>query len=112
MAKAKDPTTAIVAAASAFPDVVEATSCNQSSFKVDKKAFLYIGPGKKGVGFKAMFKLDASLGQAEELAAGEPERFEVGVGNWVTTRFTVEKPLPKNIWSRWLKESYAGAAGE
>jgi hypothetical protein len=31
------------------------------------------------------------------------------VGNWVTTRFSAEDPLPKNIWSRWLKESHAGA---
>ncbi len=25
---------------------------------------------------------------------------------------TVNEPLPKNIWSRWLKESYAGATGD
>ncbi len=75
-----------------------------------KKAFLYVGPGAKGIGFKAMFKLEASLKEAKGLANSQPERIELGVGNWITTRFTAEDPLPKKIWNSWLKESYAGAA--
>lgn len=109
MPKAKDPTQALKEAAAALPDVVEGTSCNQSSYKVGKKAVLYVGPGAKGVGFKAMFKLDDSLDEARALADDDADRFEVGTGNWVTTRFTAEKPLPKKIWNRWLKESYAAA---
>ena len=109
MPGAKDPTKALRKAAGALPDVVEAMSCNQTSYKAGKKAFLYVGPGTKGVGYKAMFKLEASLGEAESLAKSEPERYELGVGNWVTTRFSAEDPLPKKIWSSWLKESHAGA---
>jgi len=109
MPAAKDPTRALKAAAAAFPDVVEGTSCNQTSYKIGKKAVLYVGPGAKGVGFKAMFKLEASLEDAKSLAEGEPDRFEVGVGNWVTARFSAEHPLPKKIWSKWLEESHAGA---
>ncbi len=100
-----------MAAAAALPDVVEGTSCNQSSYKVGKKAFLYVGPGPKGVGYKAMFKLEASMEAAGEMAQSDPERIEVGVGNWVTARFTSEAPLPKKVWGRWLKESYAAASG-
>ena len=74
-----------------------------------KKAFLYVGPGPKGVGYKAMFKVDLSLEEEKNLAKSEPERFELGVGNWVTSRFSAEAPLPKKIWGRWLRESYAGA---
>ncbi len=92
-----------------MPDAVEAMSCNQTSYKVGKKAFLYVGPGKKGIGFKAMFKLEASLEEAASLASEAPERFGVGSGSWVTTRFSAQEPLPKKIWGRWLKESYAGA---
>ena len=92
-----------------MPDIVEGTSCNQTSFKVGKKAVLYVGPGAKGVGYKSMFKLAASLDEARELAASEPDRFEVGSGNWVTVRFSAEKPLPKKIWSKWLKESHGEA---
>ena len=111
MAGAKDPTRALNAAARTFPDVSAGTSCNQTSFKAGKTAFLYVGPVPKGVGYKAMFKLDASLEEARRLADAEPRRFELGVGNWVTTRFSNEEPLPKALWSRWLRESYAQAAG-
>ncbi len=109
MPAAKDPTRALKEAAAALPDVVEGTSCNQSSYKAGKKAFLYVGPGPKGIGFKAMFKLEASAEEARNLAAGDPERFEVGTGNWVTARFTAEAPLPKKLWSKWLEESHAAA---
>ena len=109
MPGAKDPTKALKETAAALPNVVEGTSCNQTSYKAEKKAFLYVGPGAKGIGYKAMFKLDASSEEAKDLAKSQPERFELGVGNWVTTRFSAEDPLPKKIWSSWLKESYAGA---
>ncbi len=108
MSEAKDPTQALKQAAAALPNAVEGTSCSQTSYKAGKKAFLYVGPGRKGVGYKAMFKLDASLGEAESLARSEPQRYELGVGNWVTARFSAEDPLPRTIWGRWLKESYAG----
>lgn len=106
MATSKDPLAVLHDTAAAFPDVVVGTSCNQTSFKAGKTAFLYLGPGAKGVGYKAMFKLDASLGQAGGLAAAQPDRFEVGKQGWVTARFSAEKPLAKAVWSKWLKESY------
>ena len=106
----KDPTEGLKNAAASLPNVVSGTSCNQTSYKAGKKAFLYVGPGAKGIGYKAMFKLEASLAEAKDLASREPKRYEVGTGNWVTVRFSVEDPLPKKIWSRWLKESHAVAA--
>ncbi len=109
MPAAKDPTNALKKAASTLPDVVVGESCNQTAYKAKKKAFLYVGPGKKGIGYKAMFKLSESLEEAENLVEDEPERYEIGVGNWVTTRFSKEEPLPKSIWKRWLRESYLGA---
>ena len=89
-----------------FPDVEKGTSCTQSAFKAGKGTFLFIGPGPKGQGFKAMFKLNASMPQALKLAAEDPKRFEVGSTGWVTARFTAEEPLPKRIWGKWLAESY------
>jgi len=110
-ARKDDPTEALRAMAAAFPEVVKGTACTQSSFKTKRGAFLYVGPGAKGVGFKAMFKLDRSRAQAEELASEHPDRFELGSGSWVAARFTAEKPLPKAIWSKRLKESYALTTG-
>ena len=109
MPEPKDPTKALKKAAAALPNVVAGTSCSQTSYKTGTKAFLFVGPGTKGIGYKAMFKLDVSLEEAKALVESEPGRFEVGTGNWVTTRFTAEDPLPKKIWSSWLNESHAGA---
>jgi hypothetical protein len=106
----RDPTDEMRTRAAEFPAIAPGTSCNQSSFKVAKRAFLYVGPGRKGSGFKAMFKLDESMPQAKELAEAQPDRFEVGSTGWVTTRFTAEEPLPKAVWEVWLEESYALAA--
>jgi len=106
MGGTSDPTEAMRKKAAAFPAVMAGTSCNQSSFKAGKRAFLYTGPGARGQGFKAMFKLDDSMDQARELAKTEPSRFEVGSTGWVTTRFTAEDPLPDSIWEAWLQESY------
>jgi hypothetical protein len=106
MARAKDPTAPIRARAAKLPDVVEGTACNQTTFKVEKSGFLYIGPGARGIGFKAMFELDRSLPQSRRLAEKEPDRYEVDRTGRVTTRFSAEEPLPKSVWEKWLKESY------
>ncbi len=107
MPRSKDPTLAIRERAAALPGVDEGTACTQSSFKAAKKAFLFIGPGAKGVGYKAMFKLDRSLDQAAALAEKHPERFEVGKTGWVTARFSDDAPLAKTVWQKWLTESHA-----
>ncbi len=111
MARSRDPTDAIRRQAVTFPGVAKGTSCNQSAFKAGKGTFLFIGPGPKGQGFKAMFKLNASMSQALKLAAEDPKRFEVGSTGWVTARFTVEDPLPKRIWGKWLAESHDVTCG-
>lgn len=107
----RDPTNAIRHKAATFPGVAKGTSCTQSAFKAGKGTFLFIGPGPKGTGFKAMFKLKASIPQALKLAAQQPKRFEVGGTGWVTARFTAEEPLPKQLWEKWLAESYEVTCG-
>lgn len=103
MAKKTDPTEAIRLRASRYPEVDEGTACTQSSFKTGKKAFLFIG--EQGGRYKAMFKLAASLPQAQKLAAEKPDDYQAG-GGWVTARFSAEAPLPERIWNKWLDESY------
>lgn len=107
MKAGSDPTEAIRVVAAAFPGVEPGTSCNQTAFKAGKGTFLFIGPGAKGQGWKAMFKLRESLDAARRLAAAEPGRFEVGSTGWVTARFTAEAPLPQAVWEPWLRESHA-----
>lgn len=102
-----NPTQVICDKAMTYPNVEKGTSCNQTSFKGSKTKLLFIGPGVKGIGFKAMFKLDKSIPQAQELAAKEPDRYQSPAkAGWVTIRFTAENPIPKTIWKKWLAESY------
>lgn len=111
MGRLTDPTTAMRRKATSLSGEAAEAACTQSAFKVGKGTFLFIGPGSKGVGFKAMFKLKGSLPEAKKLAAQYPARFEVGTTGWVTARFTAEEPLPERIWSKWLTESYGTTAG-
>ncbi|MEM7111372.1 MAG: MmcQ/YjbR family DNA-binding protein [Chloroflexota bacterium] len=99
-----DPTDPMRMKASLYPHVDEGTACTQSSFKANKKAFLFVG--EQGGRYKAMFKLKESISEAAELASQEPNNFEVGKFGWVTARFTAEEPMPQPLWERWLDESY------
>ena len=103
-ASRKDPTDPIRLRASRYSGVDEGTACTQSSFKAGKKAFLYIG--MQGGRYKAMFKLQTSMAEATKMAEKHPDRYEVGSSGWVTTRFTVDEPMPKRLWEKWLDESY------
>ena len=85
-----DPTDSIREKAASYPEVAKGTSCTQSAFKAGKGTFLFIGPGPKGRGYKAMFKLDASRPEAEARAEAEPTRYEVGKTGWVTARFSAD----------------------
>ncbi len=96
-------------AASGYSGATEGDACTQSSFKVGKKAFLYVGP--QGGRYKAMFKLRRSMPEATALAQREPDRYDVGSTGWVTARFSAEEPLPKRLWTRWLRESFELASG-
>ncbi len=99
-----DPTAAIRMKAGQYVGVDEGTACTQSSFKSGKKAFLYIG--EQGGRYKAMFKLKESIPEAIELADEYPNDYQVGNQGWVTARFSVEEPMPQDLWERWLDESY------
>lgn len=108
MSRAQDPTEPIRRQAGRYAGVDEGTACTQSSFKIGGKAFLFIG--EQGGRYKAMFKLSASLPEAEALAQSDP--YDYQVGSWVTARFTSESPLPTKRWKKWLQESYElSAAG-
>ena len=91
--------------ANQYADVEQGQSCSQTSFKTNKKAFLFIG--EQGGRHKAMFKLGASKAEAIKLAKAEPKNYQAGNGVWVTARFSDEEPMPTERWQIWLEESYA-----
>ena len=91
--------------ASKYSEVAEGTACTQSSFKRGKKSFFFAG--EQGGRYKAMFKLNDSIPEAQKLAAAAPDDFQAGKPPWVTTRFTAEEPIADDVWKRWMDESYA-----
>lgn len=99
-----DPTESMRLKASQYEGVAEGTACTQSSFKRGKKSFFFCG--KQGGRYKAMFKLKDSREEAAKLAEQYPEDFQVGSNIWITARFSEEAPLPKELWEKWLDESY------
>lgn len=103
-----DPTQPIREKAASYPGVAAGDACTQTSFKVGKKAFLYIG--EQGGRYKAMFRLKDSLPEAEALAAKRPDDFQTGM--YITARFSHDEPMPEELWTRWLEESYGIATGK
>jgi hypothetical protein len=95
----------IIERAGQYDDIAQGQSCTQTSFKTNKKAFLFIG--EQGGRYKAMFKLDTSKEDAIRLAKAEPENYQAGNGVWVTARFSDEEPMPTKRWQQWLDEGYS-----
>ncbi len=104
MDKSHDPTHAMRLKAGHYNGVTEGTACTQSAFRRGKKSFFFIG--EQGGRYKAMFKLRASKPQAEALAKAHPDDYQAGKGSWITARFSIDKPMPREIWEHWLQESY------
>lgn len=106
MSSAEETFRQICEKAASLPDVTSGTSCSQTSFKTTKRAFLYIGPGPKGQGYKAMFTLSDSLQQAEKLVEVAPKLYQLGKGGRLSVRFFDDHPFDEEDWRRWLEESY------
>jgi YjbR protein len=115
MAPAKSPADAFVdalrAAALRLPDVEEGIACKGTAiesrtFKVHKKAFLFVRRAQ------VMLKLEASADEARRLASMD-ERFHVGTGGWVTVKPGAAKSAPRlSLLKRWVAESYRLLAGD
>ena len=88
-----------------FPDCEEGTACKGtaiecSTFKVKGKAFLFVGRAE------IRLKLADSLAEATRLAAKEPSRYTVGANGWTKITFNDDEPLPMEIVTLWIDESY------
>jgi hypothetical protein len=95
---------ALRAAALQLPDVEEGVACEGTllesrTFKVRKKAFLFVRPAN------VMLKLAESADEARRLASTDA-RFRVGGGGWVTVIPGGGAPPPLPMMKRWIGESY------
>jgi hypothetical protein len=73
----------------------EGTSVERSTFKVHKKAFLFLGTGD------AMVKLRESAPEARKLAG-----CKVGASGWTKVVWGPEGAPPLDLLKKWIDESY------
>lgn len=77
------------------------TAAECVTYKVNKKAFLFVRPKA------AMVKLGDSIAEAAKLEAAAPELYRVGTGGWVTITLNGAENPDASVLERWIAESYA-----
>jgi hypothetical protein len=77
------------------------TAAECTTYKINKKAFLFVRPKA------AMVKLGASIPEAAKLEAAAPELYRVGIGGWVTITLNGAESPDAKVLERWIAESYA-----
>jgi hypothetical protein len=77
---------------------LKGTAVESASFRVRKKAFLFLSDAH------IRLKLDASIAKAKKLGC------DVGKLGWVKVDLT-GKPPPVNVLKTWIRESYTLMAG-
>jgi hypothetical protein len=100
--------TALRKAAIRLPDVEEGVACEGTAaesrtFKIGKKAFLFLRPAA------LMLKVDGSAEDVRRLASKD-SRYRIGAGGWVTVTLGSLTSPPLPLISRWMNESYRGMA--
>jgi hypothetical protein len=88
-----------------YPEAEEGIACEGTevesrTVKVRNKAFVFLG--KTDV----RLKLRDSLSEAAELAAKEPDCYNVGAPGWVKATFRPGQSPPAGLLERWIDESY------
>jgi hypothetical protein len=88
-----------------FACVEESIACKgtpieSASFKINKKAFLFLRPAQ------LMVKLRESLPDASKRAADSPDTLQAGASGWVTAKLNAARSVPVAVLERWVDESY------
>ena len=99
----KQAVQALRKAALEYEDVEEGVACagtaiECATFKVKKKAFLFVNQNN------ARLRLTKSRAEAARLAKTEPQRYVVGSQGWA--KIFLAKPPALELMLRWLDESY------
>jgi hypothetical protein len=107
---ADDAVKTLRAAALGHPGAEEGIACQgtaleSSAFKARNKTFLFMGRSD------ARLKLAASRAEAQELAEKDPAHYRVGALGWITIKWSDDTPLPVELLTRWIEESYRTVVG-
>ena len=108
---AKDPHAAVEKALRAqglaYPETTEDFPWGHRTLKVRGKAFVFMS---REEGFSLSVKLPSSSHVALDLPFAEPTGYGLGRSGWVTASFAPGKPVPLDILSDWLEESFRAVA--
>jgi predicted DNA-binding protein (MmcQ/YjbR family) len=77
---------------------------------VNDKTFAYLAV--EGAPFEISCKLPRSAAIALMLEGTEPTAYGLGKRGWVTARFPPDRPLPIEMLTQWIDESYRAQAPE
>jgi predicted DNA-binding protein (MmcQ/YjbR family) len=91
----------------AYPETTEDFPWGHRTLKVRGKAFVFMS---REEGFSLSVKLPSSGHVALDLPFAEPTGYGLGRSGWVTASFAPGKPVPLDILSDWLEESYRAVA--
>src|SRR5262245_32407399 len=88
-----------------YPETEEGVACKGTAiecttFKAGNKAFLFVGAKE------IRLKLQASLAEANKLAAKDPDRYKTGAHGWVAISTGDGQAVDLNLLERWVDESY------
>lgn len=88
-----------------YPQVEEGIACEgtaveSSSFRARGKSFLFVGRDVVRV------KLSASQADARQLAAKDPDRYQIGANGWAAVKLADGAAPPLDLLARWIDESY------
>ena len=94
--------------AMSYPEVREDFPWGHSAFKVNEKAFVFMGGDKDEVSFSV--KLPSSRDIAVDLPFTEPTGYGMGKYGWVTVKVRQETKVTLDLIKAWIDESYRAVA--
>lgn len=99
---------AIRKTAMSYPEVREDFPWGHSAFKVNEKAFVFMGGDKDEVSFSV--KLPNSRDIAADLPFTEPTGYGMGKYGWVTVKVRKDTDVTLDLIKAWIDESYRAIA--
>ena len=91
----------------AYPKAIEDFPWGHTTFKVNKKAFLFTYLHEEDEPFLSLsFKLPESGKMALTLPFASPTQYGLGKSGWVTCRFHAKDDIPLDMLKEWTAESF------
>lgn len=92
----------------AYPNTREEHPWGETAFKVKDKVFVFMRCDEDGLSIGV--KLPHSNADALEHPFCEPTHYGLGKSGWVTAAFSPTDPVPMDLLTQWIDESFRAVA--